>query len=240
MVRAFLYASMLITSLLSVLPLLPASQVAAATKSTTSTTSTTGTSGATGTSNSDAAVRTILVFGDSLSAGYGLKQTEGWVTLLAERLRREKFNYNVANASVSGETSAGGASRIDQVLAQYRPNIVVLELGSNDGLRGLPISQMKANLTRIIRASQKQGAQVLIVGNRMPPNYGMKYTEDFYSSFPQLAKEFNSRLVPFFLSAIILNLDYFQPDNLHPTAAAQKALLETVWSELKPLLKQSS
>lgn len=186
------------------------------------------------------AAGTILVFGDSLSAGYGLKQTEGWVTLLAERLRREKFNYNVVNASISGETSAGGASRIDQALEQSKPSIVVLELGSNDGLRGLPVSQMKANLAKIIRASQKRGADVLIVGNRMPPNYGMKYADDFYNAFPQLAKEFHARLVPFFLSAIILNFEYFQSDNLHPTAAAQKALLETVWDELKPLLKRTS
>jgi acyl-CoA thioesterase-1 len=182
------------------------------------------------------AAGTVLVYGDSLSAAYGLSQREGWVTLLEERLRQRKLDYSVANASISGETSAGGAARIDEALARARPTIVVITLGSNDGLRGLPVSQMKANLSKIVKASQAAKARVLIVGSRMPPNYGPTYTRQFFDAFAELAKEHRTAYVPFLLEGVADRRENFQPDNLHPTAEAQKAILETVWKGLEPLL----
>jgi acyl-CoA thioesterase-1 len=181
---------------------------------------------------------TVLVYGDSLSAGYGIGQKESWPNLLQERLRQEKFNYTVANASISGETSAGGASRIGAALAQFNPSIVVVELGANDGLRGLPIAQMKANLTTIIKAAQARNAQVLLVGMRMPPNYGQRYTDEFARAFADLAKEHRTGLVPFLLEPIATKAGFFLSDNVHPTAAAQPLLLDHVWNALKPLLKR--
>lgn len=184
------------------------------------------------------AAGTILVYGDSLSAAYGLSQREGWVALLEERLRQEKFDYSVANASISGETSAGGASRIGESLARAKPAVVVLTLGSNDGLRGLPVAQMKANLAKIVKASQDAGAKVLIVGSRMPPNYGPSYTRQFHDAFAELAKEQRTAYVPFLLDGIADRRELFQPDNLHPTAEAQKLILDNVWKGLAPLLKR--
>jgi acyl-CoA thioesterase-1 len=180
---------------------------------------------------------TVLVFGDSLSAGYGIGQKESWAALLQERLRREKFNYTVANASISGETSAGGASRIGAALAEFKPEVVILALGANDGLRGLPLAQMKANLSRMIREAQGRGARVLLVGMRMPPNYGPQYTEGFRQTFVDLAKEHRTGLVPFMLEPIALRRELFQPDNLHPTAEAQRLILDHLWPALKGLLK---
>ena len=182
------------------------------------------------------AAGTVLVYGDSLSAAYGLSQREGWVTLLEERLRQRKFDYSVANASISGETSAGGAARIDEALARAKPAVVVVTLGSNDGLRGLPVSQMKANLARIVKSAQAAKAKVLIVGSRMPPNYGPTYTKQFFDAFAELAKEHRTAYVPFLLEGVADRRDYFQPDNLHPTAEAQKLILENVWQGLEPLL----
>lgn len=184
------------------------------------------------------AAGTVLVYGDSLSAAYGLAQKEGWVTLLEERLRQGKFDYSVANASISGETSAGGASRIGESLARTKPAIVVLTLGSNDGLRGLPVAQMKANLGKIIKASQDARAKVLVVGSRMPPNYGPAYTKQFQDAFAELAKEYRTAYVPFLLDGIADRRELFQPDNLHPTAAAQPVILENVWKGLAPLLRK--
>ncbi|MFM9886644.1 MAG: arylesterase, partial [Burkholderiales bacterium] len=135
-----------------------------------------------------AAAGTILVYGDSLSAAYGLARNQGWVSLLADRLVKERIDYSVANASISGETSAGGASRFERALAQHKPDIVVLALGANDGLRGLPIQQMKANLSAIIKATQASKARVLLVGMRMPPNYGVQYTQEFAGAFADLAR----------------------------------------------------
>lgn len=188
-------------------------------------------------STTQSTTNTVLVYGDSLSAGYGIGQKEAWATLLQERLRREKFDFTVANASISGETSAGGASRIGPALQQFKPQVVVVALGANDGLRGLPIAQMKANLTKIITASQAAGARVLLVGMRMPPNYGAKYTEGFYAAFSELAKEHKTALVPFMLEPIAMKGDLFQGDNLHPTAAAQPLILDHLWPPLRRLLK---
>jgi len=183
-----------------------------------------------------AAAATILVFGDSLSAAYGIGAREGWPTLLEERLRQKSADYTVANASISGETSSGGATRIGAALARTRPSIVIVALGSNDGLRGLPINQMKANLTRIVRAAKSAGSKVLVVGNRMPPNYGPRYTREFAQAFVDVAREQKAALVPFMLEGIASTRDNFQPDNLHPTAAAQPIILETIWQGLAPLL----
>ena len=181
--------------------------------------------------------QSILVFGDSLSAAYGIAQSRGWVALLAERLKRERPDYSVVNASISGETTSGGAARFARALEQHKPAVVVLELGANDGLRGLPIAQMKQNLARMIGEAQKAGARVVLIGMRLPPNYGPDYTGAFESAFGELAKAHNTVLVPFFLEDIAEKNSYFQPDRIHPTDAAQPLMLERVWTALKPLLK---
>jgi acyl-CoA thioesterase-1 len=185
-----------------------------------------------------AAARTVLVYGDSLSAAYGIGQKEGWVTLLGTRLQERKHDYIVANASISGETTAGGAARIEEALKRFQPAVVVIALGGNDGLRGLPVAQMKANLERIVRAAQGRGARVLVVGMRIPPNYGPKYTQAFFEAFAEVARQTKSGYVPFLLDGIGEKREYFQPDQIHPTAEAQPLLLDTVWKGLEPLLKQ--
>ena len=182
---------------------------------------------------------TVLVFGDSLSAAYGIGAREGWVTLLEERLRREKFDhYSVANASISGETTSGGATRIEEALARTRPALVIVALGGNDGLRGLPITQMKANLSRIVGSAQRSRARVLLAGMRMPPNYGAQYTREFEAAFADVARRHKVRLVPFLLEGVADRRELMQPDNIHPTAEAQALILETVWKGLRPLLKR--
>jgi len=183
-----------------------------------------------------AAGKTILVFGDSLSAGYGLALSRGWVDLLEERLRRERIDYSVANASVSGDTSAGGRARIDAAIARHRPSVVIVALGSNDALRGLPLPQMKSNLGAIIERSKKAGARVLLVGMKMPPNFGPDYTSAFENTFAQLGREQKVPLVPFMLEGFAENLDYFLPDRIHPIERAQPLILETIWPKLRPLL----
>jgi acyl-CoA thioesterase I len=185
-----------------------------------------------------ACAATILVFGDSLSAGYGLPQTQGWVSLLEERLRAEKFPHRVVNASVSGETTTGGAARIAGALKTHRPDIVIVALGANDGLRGQDLRTMRRNLATMIDASRKAGAEVLLVGMRLPPNYGPAYTESFRQSFVELAREKKTPLVPFLLDGFAEDARYFQADRAHPTAQAQPLILETVWKGLKPLLKR--
>jgi len=182
------------------------------------------------------AAETLLVYGDSLSAAYGLGRREGWVILLEERLRARKFNYIVDNASISGETSAGGAARIDATLARAKPSIVILELGSNDGLRGLPVAQMKANLARIVTAAQRRGAKVLIVGMRVPPNYGREYARDFSAVFAALAREHRTAYVPFLFEGFAERRDMYQSDDLHPNAQAQPIMLDNVWRTLEPML----
>ncbi len=179
----------------------------------------------------------ILVYGDSLSAAYGIAQKEGWVALLEQRLRQKQSDYTVANASISGETSSGGASRIAAALAQHRPRIVILALGANDGLRGLPVTQLRDNLAAIIRAAQKAGSRVLLVGMRMPPNYGPQYTREFELAYAALAKRHKTAFVPFLLEGVAGKRDNFLDDNLHPTAAVQPIILSNVWAGLAPLLK---
>jgi acyl-CoA thioesterase-1 len=184
------------------------------------------------------AAATILVYGDSLSAAYGIGQKEGWASLLDERLRQRKLDYSVANASISGETSSGGAARIDAALERFKPAVVIVALGANDGLRGLPIAEMKANLAKIVRAAQSRGARVLIVGMRMPPNYGAKYTQAFEQAFADLAKEHKTAYLPFLLDGIADRRDLFLADQIHPSAQAQTVILDTVWKQLEPLLRK--
>ncbi|MBI4189420.1 MAG: arylesterase [Betaproteobacteria bacterium] len=179
---------------------------------------------------------TILVYGDSLSAAYGINQKDGWVTLLQERLRQKRLDYTVVNASVSGETASGGASRIAATLAAHKPAIVVVSLGANDGLRGLPLAQMRDNLAAIVRAAQKSGSRVLLVGMKMPPNYGPRYTRDFEQTFVALARRFRCALVPFLLDGVAGKRELLLEDNLHPTAEAQPIILENIWRELAPML----
>ena len=181
--------------------------------------------------------QSILVFGDSLSAAYGIAQARGWVALLAERVKREQPDYSVVNASISGETTSGGAARIARSLQQHRPAVVVLELGANDGLRGLPVEQMKKNLGTMIEQSQKAGARVVLVGMKLPPNYGPQYTQAFEAAYPELAKRYKTALVPFLLEDFAEKPDLFQSDRIHPTEAAQPLMLERVWRALRPLLK---
>jgi acyl-CoA thioesterase-1 len=181
--------------------------------------------------------KTILVFGDSLSAAYGIAAKRGWVALLAERLQREQLDYNVVNASISGETTAGGVSRLPGALARHKPAVVILELGANDGLRGLPVPEMTKNLAAMIRMSQKAGAKVLLVGMRVPPNYGPEYTQDFAAAFAAAARARKTALAPFLLEGVAEDLRLFQPDRIHPTESAQPLLLQNVWKELRPLLK---
>jgi acyl-CoA thioesterase-1 len=184
-----------------------------------------------------AAERSILVIGDSLSAAYGIPRQRGWVALLEERLKRERIDYSVVNASISGETSGGGRARLKPLIERYRPAVVVLELGANDGLRGLPIAQMKANLAAAIRESQQAGARVLLVGVKLPPNYGEEYTGSFETAFRELAKTHRAALVPFLLADFAGKPEFFLPDRIHPSEAAQPLMLERVWLGLRPLLK---
>lgn len=184
-----------------------------------------------------AAAETILVFGDSLSAGYGLARGENWPQLLAQRLQQKKTNYTVVNASISGETTQGGANRIDDALKTHRPAVVILALGANDGLRGADLNTMRRNLERMIDAAQRSHARVLLAGMRIPPNYGLAYTEKFQSTFRDVAKARRVPLVPFLLEGFAEKRDYFLPDNLHPTAAAQPMILETIWKPLATLIK---
>jgi acyl-CoA thioesterase I len=181
----------------------------------------------------------ILVFGDSISAGYGLAHVEqGWVELLKTRLSAQGYGYQVVNASVSGETTAGGLARLPRALELHHPQIVVLELGGNDGLRALPIAQMRSNLTRMADLASAAGAKVLLLGMRMPPNYGPQYTEQFSMVFSDLAREKKLPLVPFLLTDIALSPTLLQGDDIHPNAAGQPILVENVWPTLKSLLKK--
>lgn len=180
----------------------------------------------------------ILVFGDSLASAYGIAERRGWVALLEERLKRERLDYSVVNASISGETTRGGLSRLAKVLDAHKPAVVILELGGNDGLRGLPVAEMKKNLGTMIEQSHKAGARVLLIGTRMPPNYGPDYTHAFESAFAELAKRHRVALAPDLTAGIGERLELFQPDRIHPTEMAQPVLLDNVWKALRPLLKQ--
>lgn len=182
------------------------------------------------------AAPTILVYGDSLSAAYGIPKDQGWVELLQRKLNEEGYSHRVANASVSGETTSGGLTRFDATLRETRPNLVILELGANDGLRGLPVPDMKRNLGRMIETAKKQQAKVMLLGMRIPPNYGPAYTRQFADAFQQLSREHDLPLVAFFLNGVAGKRRLVQDDGLHPTAEAQEKLLENVWEELEPML----
>jgi acyl-CoA thioesterase-1 len=181
--------------------------------------------------------RTVLVMGDSLSAAYGLSAAQGWVALTAERIAKQRPGWRVVNASISGETTAGGAARIAGELARHKPAVVVIELGANDGLRGLPLTQSRANLERMIAAAQAAKARVLLIGMRMPPNLGREYTQGFERNYAELARSHGAALLPFLLEPIALDRQAFQDDNLHPVASAQPKLRDHVWTKLGPLLR---
>ena len=178
----------------------------------------------------------ILVMGDSLSAGYGIRPEEAWPALLSVRLKQRHPDYTVANLSISGETSAGGRSRLGAALKQYKPSIVIIELGANDGLRGLSLSQMRENLQAMITASRQSGARVLLAGMRLPPNYG-PYADEFAKSYAEIARKQQVALLDFLLEPVAGRNDAFQPDNLHPTAGMQPLILDHVWKVLQPLIK---
>ena len=185
---------------------------------------------------STASQPTILVYGDSLSAAYRIPREQGWVSLLQQRLQQQGLPHHVVNASVSGETTSGGVSRLPAALKQHQPDIVVLELGANDGLRGLPITDMQRNLRTMIEASQATHARVLLVGMLIPPNYGPRYTREFAASYGELAKRYDLPLLPFLLDGVAGKQELTQDDGLHPTAAAQEKILDNVWDTLQPML----
>jgi len=178
----------------------------------------------------------ILVYGDSLSAAYGIPREQGWVALLQQRLKNEKLDYQVVNTSISGETTTGGASRIVATLKTHQPSLVLIELGANDGLRGLPLSAMQTNLQHIIEASQQAKAQVVLIGMMIPPNYGPRYAREFNETYTNLAKRYKLALVPFLLADVAGKVELTQDDGLHPTAQAQPTVLDNVWKVLKPEL----
>jgi acyl-CoA thioesterase-1 len=182
--------------------------------------------------------RTLLVFGDSLSAAYGLQAEQGWVTQLQRRLQSQGYGYRVVNASVSGETTSGGRNRIARALAQHKPRLVLLELGANDGLRGLQVKEARDNLAFMMDAIRRSGARVLLLGIRIPPNYGPQYTQAFEQMYAGLAREKKAPLLPFLLEGIALDERFMQPDGLHPNAQGQPLVLANVWPVLKPLLER--
>ncbi len=187
--------------------------------------------------SADRLSRPILVVGDSLAAEYGLRRGTGWVALLAARLQKEKLPYSVVNASISGETTAGGRSRIDDLVKQHRPAWVLIELGGNDALRGLDLAGTESNLRTMTQTARQAKAQVVLIGMMVPPNYGKTYTQKFAALFEQIASSERSALVPFLLDGIADRLDLFQSDRIHPNQAAQQRLFENVWNVLQPLLK---
>lgn len=184
------------------------------------------------------ASKTILVVGDSLSAEYGLDRGTGWVTLLEKRLSEKKIDANVVNASISGDTTSGGKARFPALLRKHNPDIVIIELGANDALRGLSLATTEANLREMITAARSKQAKVLLIGMQIPPNYGPAYSKKFAGIFPKLAKETRSPHVPFLFEGLMDRPELFQSDRIHPTADAQPIMLETVWSQLHPLLKK--
>ena len=184
----------------------------------------------------NAAAGTVLIVGDSISAGFGLDTRKGWVALLEQRLKQEGFDDKVVNASISGDTSAGGLARLPAALATHKPDVVVIELGGNDGLRGQPPAQLQQNLASMIQQSRDSGAKVLLLGMQIPPNYGKRYVDAFAKVFGDVAEEKKVPLVPFFLEGVGGHPELMQADGLHPAVAAQDKLLENVWPTLKPLL----
>jgi acyl-CoA thioesterase-1 len=178
----------------------------------------------------------LLVLGDSLSAGYGIDVTQGWVALLEARLEQEGHAYRVVNASVSGDTTHGGLARVEALLASHRPSIVIVELGGNDGLRGLPVDETRNNLARMIDLSRQNGAKVLLAGMRLPPNYGVTYTRRFHALYQELGETHQVPVVPFFLDGIGDKPELMQTDGIHPRAEAQARMVENIWPALASLL----
>lgn len=186
--------------------------------------------------SSAATAHTILVLGDSLSSGHGIDEREGWVSLLRQKLEDNGYSYEVVNASVSGDTTQDGLSRLDSALRRHHPDIVVVELGGNDGLRAFSIDAIRANLSRILQTVRASGARIVLAGMRMPPNYGPAYTDAFEHLYPALAKKFGAALVPFFMQGVATRPDLMQDDGIHPNAKGQPLLLANVWPVLEPLL----
>ncbi len=186
--------------------------------------------------SSSVQARTLLVLGDSLSAAYGIDPAKGWVALLDARLKQSYDDITVVNASISGETTQGGLTRLPALLERHQPQWIVLELAANDGLRGTPLRIIEKNLERLLNMSTQAGAQPIIVGIQLPPNYGPSYTRKFYNLFSALADEYDIPRVPFLLEGVALNHDLMQADGLHPTAEAQPILLENVWPYIKPMI----
>ncbi len=184
-----------------------------------------------------AAQQTIVVVGDSLSAAYGMAQKEGWVNLLAQRLKAEQRPYRVINTSISGETSHGALTRFRGIIREHRPEIVIIAIGANDGLRGLSLNAMKKNIATMIETAQASQAAVLLAGMQLPPNYGRRFSQRFADSFLQLADEYNIALLPFLLEGMEKDLSLFQPDRLHPLSSAQPIILNNIWRILLPLLE---
>ncbi|WP_028470156.1 arylesterase [Neptunomonas japonica] len=186
--------------------------------------------------SSSVSARTLLVLGDSLSAAYGIRPEQGWVALLETRLQQGYADINVVNASISGETTQGGITRLPALIERHQPDWIVLELAANDGLRGMPLALIQRNITQLIELSEQASAKPLLVGIRLPPNYGVSYTERFYSLFQTLADEYEVSRVPFLLEGVALQQSLMQADGLHPNAEAQTVLLDNVWPYLQPLL----
>ncbi len=179
----------------------------------------------------------VLIVGDSLSAEYGLPRGTGWVKLLEDRLKKDHSSWQVVNASISGETTAGGQTRLPLLLKTHQPKVVVIELGANDALRGLQLAATEQNLRKMIQASKQSGAKVLLLGMRIPPNYGQDYTNKFFAIYGKLASAEQVELLPFFLERVASRMDLFQADRIHPNVMAQSIMLENVWPKLEPLLK---
>ena len=183
--------------------------------------------------------QTILIIGDSLSAGYGIEEKQSWVVLLKDRLNDEGYGYQVVNASISGDTTGGGLRRLPRALDQHEPGIVLIELGGNDGLRGTPIHVIRDNLGSMIELAQGTGARVILAGMEMPPNYGAAYTGAFSRIYPELAQVYDAAFIGFFMKNVALNPSLMQPDGIHPNADGQSVLLDNVWPDLKKLLQAS-
>jgi len=184
--------------------------------------------------------QTIVVVGDSLSSGYGIAAGQSWVAMLEDRLQAEGYGYQVVNASISGDTSAGGLARLPRLLELHDPTLVVIELGGNDGLRGQPVATLRANLTKMIELSRASGAQVLLAGMQIPPNYGMAYTQALAAVYPEVAEQFDAALIEFLLADVALQRDLMQPDGIHPNAAGQEIVFANVWRVLGPMLTRDA
>ncbi|WP_151704979.1 arylesterase [Nitrincola alkalilacustris] len=180
---------------------------------------------------------TILVLGDSLSAAYGIPQQQGWVSLLEKRLQDQGYAYSVVNASSSGETTSGGLNRLPALLERHQPDWVLVELGGNDGLRGLPLPVIRKNLSQLVELPLDAGAQVLLIGIRLPPNYGARYGDSFFELYADIADQYRVERVPFMLEGVALDWDLMQDDGIHPNAQAQPLILDTIWQHLEPLIR---